>query len=59
MENPVDLLCGCTRSSRFSVRRSRGENIGLEKVGDGISNIVYYRTLLGKIDERSLMITGV
>src|SRR2546427_4983928 len=36
----------------------RGEDIGLEEVGDGIWNIVYYRNLLGKIDERSLHITG-
>ena len=36
----------------------RGEDIGLEEVGDGIWNIVYYSTLLGKIDERSLHITG-
>ncbi len=35
-----------------------GEDVGLEEVGDGIWNIVYYRTLLGKIDERSLLITG-
>jgi hypothetical protein len=25
----------------------------------GVWNIVYYRTLLGKIDERTLLITGV
>jgi len=36
----------------------RGEDIGLEEVGDGIWNIVYYSTLLGKIDERSVHITG-
>lgn len=36
-----------------------GEDIGLEEVDEGIWNIVYYRTLLGKIDERSLRITGV
>jgi putative transposase len=36
----------------------RGEDIGLEEVGDGIWNIVYYSTLLGKIDERTLQITG-
>ena len=36
----------------------RGEDIGLEEVGDGIWNIVYYSNLLGKIDERSLHITG-
>lgn len=37
----------------------KGEDIGLEEVGDCIWNIVYYRTLLGKIDERTLVITGV
>jgi len=37
----------------------KGEDVGLEEVGDGIWNIVYYRTLLGKIDERTLLITGV
>jgi transposase InsO family protein len=35
-----------------------GEDVGLEEVGDGIWNIVYYSTLLGKIDERTLHITG-
>jgi hypothetical protein len=37
----------------------KGEDIGCEEVGDGIWNIVYYRTLLGKIDDRTLLITGV
>jgi transposase InsO family protein len=37
----------------------QNEDIGLEEVGDGIWNIVYYSTLLGKIDERTLQITGV
>ncbi len=36
-----------------------GEDIGLEEVGDGIWNIVYYTTLLGKIDERTARITGI
>jgi len=35
------------------------EHIGLEEVGDGLWNIVYYRTLLGRIDERTARITGV
>jgi transposase InsO family protein len=35
------------------------QDIGLEEVADGIWNIVYYCTLLGKIDERTLQITGV
>ena len=36
-----------------------GEDIGLEEVGDGIWNIVYYSTLLGKIDERTACLTGI
>jgi transposase InsO family protein len=35
------------------------QDIGLEEVGDNIWNIVYYATLLGKIDARTLRITGV
>jgi transposase InsO family protein len=35
------------------------EYIGLEEVDDGLWNIVYYRTLLGRIDERNGRITGV
>jgi len=35
------------------------EYIGLEEIGDGLWNIVYYETLLGRIDERSKKITGV
>jgi hypothetical protein len=33
--------------------------IGLEEIGDGVWNLVYYRILLGKIDERTGQITGV
>ena len=36
----------------------QGEDIGLEEVADGVWNIVYYSTLLGRIDERTLQITG-
>ena len=36
----------------------RDEIIGLEEVGDGVWNIVYYTTLLAKIDERTGEITG-
>jgi hypothetical protein len=35
------------------------EYIGLEEVGDGCWNIVYYETLLGRIDEKTGRITGV
>jgi hypothetical protein len=35
------------------------QDIGLEEVADGIWNIVFYATLLGKIDERTRLITGV
>ncbi len=37
----------------------QNQDVGLEEVGDGVWNIVYYTTLLGKIDERTLLITGV
>ena len=37
----------------------RGEDIGLEEVADGLWNLVYYRTLLGRIDVRSGRLTGV
>ena len=36
----------------------KGEDIGLEEVADGVWNIVYYQTLLGRFDERTRAITG-
>jgi hypothetical protein len=36
----------------------RGNDIGLEEIGDGIWEHLYDIRLLGKIDERSLQITG-
>lgn len=33
--------------------------VGLEEIGEGLWNIVYYQTLLGRIDERTATITGV
>lgn len=35
-----------------------GQHIGLEEVDDGVWNIVFYRTLLGKLDERTRQISG-
>jgi putative transposase len=43
----------------FLSQALKSQDIGLEEVADGIWNIVYYTTLLGKIDERTLLITGV
>ena len=43
----------------FLSQALKNQDIGLEEVDDGIWNIVYYTTLLGKIDERTLLITGV
>jgi hypothetical protein len=34
------------------------EYIGLEQVGDGLWNILYYDTLLGRFDDHTLTITG-
>lgn len=43
----------------FLTETLRGEDIALEEVDDGLWNLVYYRTLLGRIDVRSGRITGV
>jgi putative transposase len=54
--------CGTFRlhsAQPFLSNALRDEHIGLEEVDDGGWNIVYYSTLLGKIDERTLQITGV
>jgi len=47
------------RPSALPEPRAPGEDIGLEEAADGIWNIVYYSTLLGKIDERTARITGI
>ena len=36
----------------------QGENIGLEEVGDDVWNIVYFSTVLGRIDKQTGKITG-
>jgi putative transposase len=54
--------CGTFRlhsAQPFLSNALRDQHIGLEEVADGIWNIVYYRTLLGRIDERTNLITGV
>jgi len=38
--------------------RMNGEDVGLEEVQDGVWNILYYDTLLGRFDERTKAITG-
>lgn len=35
-----------------------GESLGLEEVDDGVWNILFYQTLLGRIDERTRTFTG-
>jgi hypothetical protein len=54
--------CGTFRlhsAQPFLSNALRDEYIGLEEVDDGVWNIVYYTTLLGRIDEKTLLITGV
>ena len=51
------VLSTCTPRNLSNALRD--QHIGLEEVADGIWNIVYYRTLLGRIDERTHLITGV
>jgi len=43
---------------RFLGQALNGKYIGLEAVEDGIWNIVYYTTLLGRLDERAGRVTG-
>jgi transposase InsO family protein len=35
------------------------EDIGLEEITDGVWNVVYYRTVLGRLDERTGRITAI
>jgi hypothetical protein len=53
---------GCFRlphKQPFLTHALADQYVGLEDVGDGLWNILYYRTLLGRIDERTGTITGV
>jgi transposase InsO family protein len=53
--------CGAFRlhsGQIFLSQALNGEDIGLEEVQDGIWNILYYDTLLGRFDERTKAITG-
>jgi hypothetical protein len=53
---------GCFRlhhKQPFLTHALADQYVGLEATGDGLWNIVYYRTLLGRIDERTGIITGV
>jgi hypothetical protein len=36
----------------------KGEDIGLEEVGDDVWNIVYYNTVIGRLDIQTGKITG-
>ena len=52
---------GCFRlhsGQIFLSQALNGETIGLEEIQDGLWNILYYETLLGRFDERSKTITG-
>jgi putative transposase len=52
---------GCFRlhsGQHFLSQALNGEDVGLEQVADGVWNILYYETLLGRFDERTNSITG-
>jgi hypothetical protein len=36
----------------------KGDNIGLEPIDDGLWNILYYSTLLGRLSQRTGKISG-
>ena len=45
-------------AQQFLSQALNGEYIGLEEVDDGLWNILYYDTLLGRYDQRTKAITG-
>jgi hypothetical protein len=52
---------GCFRlhsGQHFLSQTLSGEDVGLEEVSDGLWNILYYDTLLGRFDDRTKLITG-
>ncbi len=52
--------CGTfLRSGQYFLSNAlKGEDIGLEEVGDDVWNIVYYNTVIGRIDIQRGKITG-
>lgn len=53
--------CGAFRlqsGQYFLSNALKGEDVGLEEIDDGIWNIVYYNTILGRIDRKTGRITG-
>ena len=53
--------CGAFRlqsGQYFLSNALKGEDIGMEEIDDGIWNIVYYNTILGRIDRKTGQITG-
>ena len=53
---------GCFRlhhKQPFLTHALADQYVGLEAIGDGLWNIVYFRTLLGRIDEGTRIIAGV
>jgi hypothetical protein len=56
----INSTCGTFRLSGqyFLSNALEGEDIGLEEVGDDLWNIVYYSTVLGRIDTQTGKITG-
>lgn len=53
--------CGAFRlhsGQYFLSNALKGEDIGLEEIDDGIWNIVFYNTILGRIDRKTGRITG-
>jgi hypothetical protein len=55
----MTLRAGPLQTTKSSVENLRVQHIAVEEIADGVWNIAYYRTLFGRIDERSGKITGV
>ena len=49
---------GLQNGQQFLTQALSGEMIGLEEVQDGLCNMLYYGTLLGRFDEHTRTNTG-
>lgn len=56
MSNAGEFRLGAQH--RFLSQALKGDHIGLEPIDDGLWNIVYYNTLLGRLSERTGKISG-
>ena len=58
MSRPQRVFLIRPPGQHFLSQALNNEYIGLEQIADGLWNILYYETLLGRFDEHTHTITG-